>query len=84
MHVDANNLYGYGMSQKLPINNFKFETDLSIFTENFIKNYNEQSNTGYLLTADVIYRTNLYKEHRIYHFYPIEVTLTKVISYFEV
>ena len=30
------------MSQKLRINNFKFETDLSIFTENCIKNYNEQ------------------------------------------
>ena len=57
MYVDANNLYGYAMSQKLPIKNFKFETDLSIFTENFIKNYNEQSNTGYLLVVDVIYPT---------------------------
>ena len=45
------------MSQKLHIKNFKFETDLSIFTENFIKNYNEQSNTGYLLVVDVIYPT---------------------------
>ena len=57
IYVDANNLYGYAMSQKLPIKNFKFETDLSIFTENFIKNYNEQSNTGYLLVVDVIYPT---------------------------
>ena len=57
MYVDSNNLYGYAMSQKLPIKNFKFETDLSIFTENFIKNYNEQSNTGYLLVVDVIYPT---------------------------
>ena len=57
MYVDANNLSRYAMSQKLPIKNFKFETDLSIFTENFIKNYNEQSNTGYLLVVDVIYST---------------------------
>ena len=54
MYVDPNNLYGYAMSQKLPIKNFKFETDLSIFTENSIENYNEQSNTGYLLVVDVI------------------------------
>ena len=57
MYVDANNLSRYAMNQKLPIKNFKFETDLSIFTENFIKNYNEQSNTGYLLVVDVIYPT---------------------------
>ena len=57
MYVDANNLSRYAMNQKLPIKNFKFETDLSIFTENFIKNYNEQSNTGYLLVVDVIYST---------------------------
>ena len=57
IYVGANNRYGYDMSQNLPIKNFKFETDLSIFTENFIKNYNEQSNTGYLLVVDVIYPT---------------------------
>ena len=78
MHVDANNLYGYGMSQKLPINNFKFETDLSIFTENFIKNYNEQSNTNYLLVVDVIYPTNLYKEHRDLPFLPYRGNVNKV------
>ena len=52
------------MSQKLRIKNFKSETDLSIFTEDFIKNYNELSNIGYLLVVDVIYPTNLFKEHR--------------------
>ena len=67
-----------GMSQKLPINNFKFETDLSIFTENFIKNYNEQSNTGYLLVVDVIYPTNLYKEHRGLPFLPYRGNVNKV------
>ena len=78
MYVDANNLYGYAMSQKLPIKSFKFETDLSIFTENFIKNYNEQSNTGYLLVVDVIYPTHLYKEHRDLPFLPYRGKVNKV------
>ena len=37
MYVDANNLYGRAMSEKLPIHEFKWETDLSIFTSDFIK-----------------------------------------------
>ena len=49
MYVDANNLYGYAMCKKLPIGNFKWVEDLSIFTKDFIKNYSEDSNTGYLL-----------------------------------
>ena len=40
-YLDANNLYGQAMSQKLPINGFKWNNDLSRFNEDFIKNYNE-------------------------------------------
>ena len=43
MYLDANNLYGWAMSQKLPVNGFKWENDLSRFNEDFIKNYNENS-----------------------------------------
>ena len=46
MYLDANNLYGWAMSQKLPVNGFKWENDLSRFNENFIKNYNENSDIG--------------------------------------
>ena len=37
MHVDANNLYGWAMSEKLPVDKFTWETDSSIFTSDFIK-----------------------------------------------
>ena len=53
MYLDANNLYGWAMSQKLPVNGFKWENDLSRFNERFIKNYNEKIDIGYFLQVDV-------------------------------
>ena len=40
-YLDANNLHGWTMSQKLPVNGFKWvkQKQLSKFGENFIKNY---------------------------------------------
>ena len=34
---DVNNLYGWAMYQKLPVNNFGWIKDTSKFTEDFIK-----------------------------------------------
>ena len=39
MFLDANNLYGWAMFQKLPINGFKWTNKLSKFNETFIKTY---------------------------------------------
>ena len=49
VYLDANNLYGWTMSQKLPVNDFKWvkQEELSKFNEDFIKNYDKNSNTGY-------------------------------------
>ena len=43
-YLDANNLYGWAMCEKLPVNGFKWVTKLDKFNEDFIKNYNENSN----------------------------------------
>ena len=44
-----------GNVEKLPVNEFKWiETnDLSTFNENLIKNYNENSDTRYILEVDI-------------------------------
>ena len=45
VYLDANNLYGYAMSKKLPVGNFKWldKDDISKFNDELIKKYNENS-----------------------------------------
>ena len=63
-YLDANNLYGWAMSQKLPLNGFKWAEDLSKFNESFIKNYDENSDRGYFFEVDVEYSKNLFNSHK--------------------
>ena len=62
-YLDANNLYGWAMSQKLPVNGFKWINDVSEIDEKFIKNYDENSHKGYILEADVKYPRKLHDLH---------------------
>ena len=64
LYIDANNLYGWAMSKKLPINNFKWCDALEMFTSDFIKNYEEDSDRGYLLEVDIGYPKELHESHR--------------------
>ena len=64
LYIDANNLYGWAMSKKLPINNFKWCDALEMFTSDFIKNYDEDSDIGYLLEVDIDYTKELHETHR--------------------
>ena len=57
---DANNLYGWSMCKKLPVGGFKWVDELSIFSEDFIKNFDEKSDIGYLFVVDVEYPKNLH------------------------
>ena len=61
-YLDANNLCGWAMFQKLSVNGFEWVEELSKFKEDFIKNYYEDSNKGYFLEVDVGY-PNLHNLH---------------------
>ena len=49
------------MSKKLPVNNFEWIEGTYKFNEDFIRNYNEESNEGYFLEVDVQYPGNFIK-----------------------
>ena len=53
VYLDVNNLYGWAMSQKLPVDGFKWVEDLSQFNQSFIKGYDGNSDRGYFLEVDV-------------------------------
>ena len=57
------------MSQKFPVNNFKWIKDNSQFNEDFIKTYNEESDEGYFLKFMFNVLKNYTNFIMIYHFY---------------
>ena len=60
---DLNNLYGWAMSQKLPGDGFKWVKNTSQIIKDFIKDYNEDSDEGYILGVDVEYLERLHEFH---------------------
>ena len=77
-YLDANNFYGWTMSQNLPVNGFKWENDLSRFNEDFIENYNENSDVGYFLEVDIEYPKKLFNSHKELSFLPERKKLEKL------
>ena len=63
MYLDANNLHGCAMSQKLLANGFEWVEKLSKFDEGFIKNDDENSDKGYILEVGV-YPKDLFNLHK--------------------
>ena len=57
------------MSQKLPVNGFRWVEKLSRFNEIFIKNYNENSGIGYFLVIDIDYPKKFINLHKDLPFY---------------
>ena len=64
-YLDNNNLYGWAMSKKLPVNGFRWlDSDkINETNEVFIKNYNENNNKGYIFEVDVRYPKRLHDLH---------------------
>ena len=78
-YLDANNLYEWAMSKKLPVGNFKWveKDDISKFDEEFITNYDKNSGKGYILEVDVEYPKDLHKLHSDLPFLPERMKINK-------
>ena len=77
MYLDANNLYGWAMCKKLPVDRFKWIDNLSIFTEDVIKYYNKNSNAGYFLEVDIKYPKELFNKQKDLPFLPNREKINK-------
>ena len=64
MYLDANNLYGWAMPQKLPVNGFKWIERSSEFNKSFIKTYDENSDRGNFLEVNVKYPKNSFNSDK--------------------
>ena len=59
------------MSQKLPVNGVMwYNSYLSDFNEEFIKNYDGNSDEGYFLEVDIEYLRTLWRSHKELPFLP--------------
>lgn len=59
MYLDANNLYGWAMSQSLPTGNFSW-VDVNSFN---INNMEKDPNVGFILEVDLEYPIELHDDH---------------------
>ena len=78
-YLDANNLYGRAMSKKLPAGNFKWieKDDISKFDEEFVKDYDKNSDKGYIIEVDAGYPKDLHKPHSDLPFLPERMKINK-------
>ena len=76
MYLDANNLYGWSMSQYLPTGGFKWMTEEQIDKLDLAK-YKEDSNKGLILEVDLEYPKELLSLHNDYPLAPEKVKVTE-------
>ena len=76
-YLDENNLYGWAMSQKLPVNCFKWINNITEIDGEFLKNYDEDSDKGYILEVDVTYPKKLHGLHSDLPFLPKRMKIYK-------
>ena len=76
MYLDANNLYGWAMSQYLPTGNFKWLSQKRIRKTNLGK-YTENSDKGLILEVDLEYPQELHNLHNDFPLGPEKIKVNK-------
>ena len=80
MYVDANNLYGWAMSQKLPIHSFKWMTDKEIKNLFKVQVVQFWERTPCILEVDLEYPEDLHDLHNDYPLCPERVECDKGVK----
>ncbi|XP_068735762.1 uncharacterized protein [Montipora capricornis] len=82
MYLDANNLYGWAMSQYLPTGGFKWMIKKQIDNIDLAR-YREDSTKGLILEVDLAYPKELHDLHNDYPLAPekVKVDLSKTLMY---
>ena len=75
MYLDANNLYGWAMSQYLPTGNFRWMTDKEISKIDLAK-YKENGKKRLILEVDLEYLRELYNLHNDYPVTPEKLNVS--------
>ena len=76
LYLDANNLYGWAMSQPLPTGGFQWVDDCDRLTETIIEHPTD-SREGYILEVDLEYPGELHVAHNAYPLAPERMTVKK-------
>ena len=62
VYLDANNLYGWAMSQMMPFRGMRWLSCDEVQTLNYL-DVSDDSTKGYILEVDILYPTELHDEH---------------------
>ena len=73
MYLDANNLYGWAMSQYLPTGGFEWLTEEEVD----LSKYNDKSEKGLILEVDLEYPEELHDLHNDYPLAPEKIKVTE-------
>ena len=76
LYLDANNLYGWAMSQALPTGGFRWVEDCSGLA-NTVKNLPANGPEGFILEVDLEYPQGLHDEHNSYPLAPERMVVQK-------
>ena len=85
-YLDANNLYGWAMSQNLPTNGFKWMTNLTKDKLMEILEKTNRGKKGYVFEVDLEYPKKLWETHNDYPLAPEKMNVNgveKLISHFK-
>ena len=76
-YLDANNLYGWGMSQKLPYKNFRWVNEKKLVGLDPTL-LDAEGDIGYILQVDLEYPKELHNAHNDYPLAPENITINKI------